>query len=145
MGQAATGALVQVIMGGEGEATRAAGDILGRIAGPRPFVADLASTDPHRRRQAVEVLGAMGGTVAVDGLLTVLTDPDIHVRSRAAMLLGELGDPRAARALKRVFTTDPVAEVATAAEQALRRLGELPEGSPDVPDWPPDIERGLTD
>jgi HEAT repeat protein len=80
----------------------------------------------------------MGGTAAVEGLLTVLTDPDVQVRSRAAMLLGGLGDPQAARPLKRVFTTDPVSEVAAAAEQALRRLGELPELPEQVPEWPPE-------
>jgi HEAT repeat protein len=129
MGQSATGPLVQAVMGSDRAAAGAAAEILGRISGPRAFVADLASTDPHLRRQGVEVLGAMGGAVAVDALIAVLTDPDIQVRSRAAILLGDLGDPRASRALKRVFTTDPVSEVAAAAEQALRRLGELPDAS----------------
>jgi HEAT repeat protein len=138
MGQAAVGPLVQVVMDADRTTAAAAGQILAGITGPRAFVADLASTDPERRRQGVEVLGAMGGGAAVEGLLTVLTDPDVQVRSRAAMLLGELGDPRAARPLKRVFTTDPVSEVAAAAEQALRRLGELPESPNQLPDWPPE-------
>jgi hypothetical protein len=58
------------------------------------------------------------------------------------MLLGELGDPRASRPLKRVFTTDPVSDVAAAAEQALRRLGELPEDPGHVPGWPPEDMTG---
>jgi HEAT repeat protein len=139
MGQAAVGPLIQVVLGTDRATATVAGQVLGRISGPRAFVGDLASTDPERRRQSVEVLGAMGGGAAVEGLLTVLTDPDVQVRSRAAMLLGELGDPRAARPLKRVFTTDPVSDVAAAAEHALRRLGELPEGPQQVPEWPPDI------
>lgn len=151
MGKAAIDPLVDVVTTGDRVSARAAGEILGRISGPRAFVADLDSVDPNRRRRAVEVLGAIGGNVAVDGLLTVLADPDINVRARAATLLGELGDARASRALKRMFTTDPVSEVAAAAELALRRLGELPaerepeeptrwsepvDGRPGDPDWP---------
>jgi HEAT repeat protein len=138
MGQAAVGALVQVVMSADRATASAAGQVLGLVSGTRGFVADLSSTDPERRRQSVEVLGAIGGTAAVDGLLTVLTDPDVQVRSRAAMLLGESGDPRATRPLKRVFTTDPVSEVAATAEQALRRLGELPESREQIPEWPPE-------
>jgi HEAT repeat protein len=137
MGQAAVGPLVEVVMSADPTTAAAAGHVLGEISGPRAFVAELASTDPARRRRSVEVLGAMGGSDAVDGLISVLTDPDVQVRTRAASLLGERGDPRAVRPLKRVFTTDPVSEVAAAAEQALRRLGELPDSpAQELPDWP---------
>jgi hypothetical protein len=48
------------------------------------------------------------------------------------VLLGELGDPRALDPLRQVFLNDPVHDVATAAEVALRQIGGLP-GDPLMP------------
>ena len=49
------------------------------------------------------------------------------MRSRAATVLGSLGDPRSLPALKRMFLSDPVVEVAVSAEAALLALGSPPE------------------
>jgi HEAT repeat protein len=127
MGSVAIEPLIDVIMTGEGETRTAAGALLERIAGPDRFRGDLGSTSPDARLRAVEVLGAMGGRIAAEALLQPLSDPDIRVRSRAATLLGSLGDARALPALKRVFLSDPVVEVAVAAEAALRALGSPPD------------------
>jgi HEAT repeat protein len=127
MGTVAVEPLVDVVVAGDPEARAAAGALLERIAGPERFRGDLGSTDPDARLRAVEVLGAIGGRIAANSLLQPLADPDIRVRSRAATLLGALGDARALPALKRVFLSDPVVEVAVAAEAALRALGAPPD------------------
>jgi HEAT repeat protein len=133
MGAVAVEPLTDLVMRSDPEARAAAGTLLERIAGPGRFLADLGSTNPDTRFGAVEVLGAMGGRIAVDALLQALSDPEVRVRSRAAALLGALGDARALPALKRVFLSDPVVEVAVAAEAALLALGSAPEpeGAPD--------------
>ncbi|HCP62274.1 MAG TPA: hypothetical protein DIU14_07385 [Actinobacteria bacterium] len=89
-------------------------------------MAGLSSRDPEVRLRSVRVLGALGGPEASEALLGALTDPDQRVRNRSVALLGSLGDPRAVGPLRQVFLTDPVAEVASTAEQALRMLGHLP-------------------
>jgi HEAT repeat protein len=70
----------------------------------------------------------------------MVTDPDVRIRAQSVVLLGELGDPRAVKVLKRVFTSDPVSEVATAAEESLRALGALPpaEEMTVQPEGPPE-------
>ena len=132
MGTVTIEPLIEIVMVGDPEARAAAGALLERLAGFGPFLGDLGSTDPKARLRAVDVLGAMGGGIAVDSLLEALTDPDIGVRSRAATLLGSLGDARAVPALKRMFLSDPVVDVAVAAEAALRALGSPPEAEDDV-------------
>jgi HEAT repeat protein len=123
MGHAAVKPLVEVVMGDDTEAAAAAGALLQRIAGAQSFLPDLSSIDPEERLRAVEVLGVIGGDVASEALLGTLSDPDPLIRVRSAALLGALGDLRAIRALRRVFLSDPVGEVAAAAEEALRSLG----------------------
>jgi HEAT repeat protein len=135
MGPAAVEPLVEVVTGPDPLAAAVAGGLLGRITGPGQFVAELRSTDPATRLRAVEVVGAIGGKVASEALLVSLTDPDVRIRVRSATLLGSLGDPRSVRPLKRVFLSDPVMEVAAAAEAALRALGSHPES--DVDDFGP--------
>lgn len=127
MGQAAVEPLLEVLAEHDPELAPTVGEILARIAGPESFRDRLTSMDPEDRRRSVEALGAIGGPVAVDGLLDVLTDPDERIRARAVRLLGELGDQRAFEAVKRTFLGDPVLEVVTAAEEALGRL------QPDAP------------
>jgi HEAT repeat protein len=139
MGEAAVQPLVEVVMGRDLEAAAEAGSLLERIAGPERFVSGLDSTDPEERLRSVEVLGAIGGSVAAEALLTSLTDPDVRVRLRSAALLGALGDARAAKPLRRRVLGDPVAEVAAAAEAALRLLEGLPpRAEPAAPDEVPD-------
>jgi len=109
-----------------------AGSLLAEMVGPDRFVDELSSIDPAERLRSVLVLGAMGGPVAVEALLSALADPDVAVRSEVVRLLGASGDERAVRPLRRVFLTDPVAQVASAAEEALRLLGSVPPAAGDV-------------
>jgi HEAT repeat protein len=140
MGDASIQPLLEVVMGRDPEAAAEAGSLLERIAGPERFVSGLDSTDPEERLRSVEVLGAIGGPVAAEALLTALTDPDVRVRIRSASLLGALGDGRAAKPLRRMVLGDPVAEVAAAAETALRLLEGLPprKAEPVEPDESPE-------
>lgn len=129
LGPVAIDPLVDVVMGADAEAARAAAALIDRLAGVARFTAALSSTAPGDRLKAVRVLGAIGGGDAADGLLGALTDPDVRVRAAAAVLLGQLGERRAVPALRRVFVSDPVLEVATAAEASLTRLGARPSGA----------------
>jgi HEAT repeat protein len=132
MGQAAVEPLSRVAAGDDVEAAAAAGALLERLAMASAFAASLSSIDPEARLLAVQVLGAMRGSVAADALLQALSDPDVRIRARAATLLGGMGEPRAVRPLRRMFLSDPVSEVAEAAESALRMLGAVPQGSGDL-------------
>jgi HEAT repeat protein len=123
MGSAAVDPLIDVVMTADADAARAAGLLIERIAGVGRFAAALSSTLPEYRLRAVRVLGTIGGTEAGDALLAALADPDVRVRAAAAGLLGELGERRAVSALRRTFVSDPVLEVAEAAERSLTRLG----------------------
>ena len=132
MGQTAVEPLVDAAAAGQPGTAAAAGALLAAIVGPERFVSGLASIDTAERLLAVRVLGVMGGPVALEGLLSALADPDARVRIDAVRLLGESGDARAVKALRRVFLGDPLAEVASAAETALRALGSVPPASGDV-------------
>src|SRR5439155_2132679 len=132
MGATAVEPLVEVATGPDVEAAAAAGSVLERLTGVDPFVAGLSSLDPAERLRSTSVLGAIGGANAVTGLLAALGDPEVRVRVRAASLLGALGDSPAIRPLRRAFLTDPVGEVAAAAEAALRLLGSVVPAPDDV-------------
>jgi HEAT repeat protein len=140
MGQSAVQPLTEVAIGDDADAALVAGEILNEIVGVRTFVTELSSTEPEARLRAVLVLGVIGGPVAAEALMTMVTDPDVRIRAQSVDLLGELGDPRSVKVLKRVFTSDPVSEVATAAEESLRALGALPPADPTPvqPDVPPE-------
>ena len=122
MGEMAVDPLVEIVMGPDPEAAAQAGSVLERIVGASTFIVGLSSVDPEERLRSVEVLGTMGGRDAAEALLAALEDPEIRVRTRSASLLGALGEERALPQLKRMVLSDPVAEVATAAEAALRML-----------------------
>ena len=110
---------------GEGDQTVAStmgGDTLERLVGPDVLLERLGSMDPSERLAAVEALGVLGGLQGVEGLVQALSDPNEQVRLRSLQLLGDLGDPRATDALERTVHADPVAEVVSAAEAALRRI-----------------------
>jgi HEAT repeat protein len=132
MGHAAVEPLVEVATGDDADAAAAAGALLDRLAGAGTFAAGLSSIDPRERLRAVQVLGVIGGNMAADAILGALNDPDVGVRARAAVLLGTLGDPRAIKPLRRMFLSDPVGEVASAAGEALRVLGGEAESSGDI-------------
>lgn len=130
MGQSAVQPLTEVAIGDDPEAATVAGEILNQVVGVRNFVGELSSTEPQARLRAVLVLGVMGGPVAAEALMTMVTDPDVRIRMQSVATLGDIGDPRAVKVLKRVFTSDPVSEVAAAAEESLRTLGALPDAEP---------------
>ncbi|MGH2554251.1 MAG: HEAT repeat domain-containing protein [Actinomycetota bacterium] len=132
MGTTAVEPLIEVITGDDVEAAAAAGALLERIAGVSAFAEHLSSVDPEERLRAVQVLGAMGGSAAADALLETLSDPDVRIRARSATMLGAMGELRAVKPLRRMFLSDPVSEVAAAAESALRILGTVPQGSGDL-------------
>jgi HEAT repeat protein len=132
MDQAAVEPLVEMVSGGDPETRAAAAAVLDRIIGPAPFVERLGSTDPEERFRATQVLGAIAGNEAAEAIIGALGDPEVRIRSLAARLLGATGDPRALRPLKRMLLSDPVPEVAAAAEEALQSLGSLPGPDLDV-------------
>jgi HEAT repeat protein len=139
MGDVAVEPLVDVVLRGDRELAGAAGSVLARVAGPEAFAPRVAAPRLEERRRAVEVLGAMGGPVAVRALGRALSDPDRALRGRACSLLGQLGDPAAAEALKHAFLSDPVPEVSAAAEDALRRLGAMPQDAVGIRDLVADL------
>ena len=106
------------------------GQLLQDLVGPDPFLDRLSSMDPDERMRAVEVLGALGGDQALEGMIRALSDPVEKVRIRAVTLLGDTGSPRAFEAVKQTFLSDPVLEVVAAAEEALRRLQPPEDGGP---------------
>jgi HEAT repeat protein len=131
MGQAAVEPLVEVVVTADPDARSQAADVLERLVGARPFVDRLGSTDPDERHRATEVLGSMAVPEAAEALLGALGDPEVRIRSRAATLLGAMGERRAIRPLKRMLLSDPVPEVAAAAEAALRTLGSVTDSDED--------------
>jgi HEAT repeat protein len=132
MGRVVVEPLTEVAVGPDPDAAAAAGTLLERIAGAQGFVAALSSIDPAVRLRGVQVLGAIGGPVAAEALTSALTDPDVMVRSRAAMLIGGLHYLPAVKPLRRMFLTDPVTEAVAAAEAALRLLGTVPPATEDL-------------
>ncbi|MDP9242163.1 MAG: HEAT repeat domain-containing protein [Actinomycetota bacterium] len=122
MGPASEKLLLEVLMQRHAGATPTVGRLLGRIAGIDGCIERLTSPDPTERLRGVEALGAMGGPRAVESLVGTLSDPDSTIRVRSLQLLGKLGDDRAGSAIEHSARTDPVAEVVTAAEEALERL-----------------------
>jgi hypothetical protein len=124
MGPASEKLLLEVLMQRHAGATPTVGRLLGRIMGIDGCIERLAAPDPMERLRGVEALGAIGGPRAVESLVGTLSDPDSDIRVRSLQLLGKLGDERAASAVERSARTDPVADVVTAAEDALERLAE---------------------
>ena len=129
MGTSAVDPLVDILMEDDPELAGTVGQLLESLVGPELFLTRLGSMDPHERLRAVEALGAIRGNRGVDGLIRALTDPVESIRIRAVTLLGEIGDDRAFEAVKRTFLGDPVLEVVSASEEALRRLqtGDRPD------------------
>lgn len=69
-------------------------------------------------------LGKSGGPEALDILMSLLLeDPEYEVRIRAALALGKIGDPSAARALI-VCLKDSYADMRGAAVEALGKIGD---------------------
>jgi HEAT repeat protein len=83
-----------------------------------------SSDDPHpdTRRQAARLLGALGGSGAVEGLVSLTVDSDANVRAAAARGLGVLERREAAPRLAGMLR-DRSWDVRQAAGLALRALG----------------------
>jgi HEAT repeat protein len=122
MGNSAVDPLVDILMEDDSELAGTVGHLLESLVGPDVFLTRLGSMDPNDRLRAVEALGAIRGERGVDGLVRALSDPVESIRVRAVGLLGEIGNDRAFEAVKQAFLSDPVLEVVSAAEEALKRL-----------------------
>lgn len=68
------------------------------IKGRLPFVSADSDDGPTPGREAQKALGQIGKS-AVDALIAALKDKDSMIRSRAAIALGEIKDPRAVEPL----------------------------------------------
>lgn len=95
-------------------------------AGGKPvryWVQELDSSDPHRRRAAVEKLGNVGpaDSAARPGVLRALRDTDARVRKEAVVALAKFGppDPEAVTVLTELKANDPDAQVRNYAGRAL--------------------------
>jgi HEAT repeat protein len=130
MGNSAVDPLVDILMEDDTELAGTVGHLLESLVGPDVFLTRLGSMDAGDRLRAVEALGAIRGERGVDGLVRALSDPVEAIRVRAVGLLGEIGDDRAFEAVKQAFLSDPVLEVVSAAEEALKRLQAAGPGSP---------------
>jgi HEAT repeat protein/Na+/melibiose symporter-like transporter len=75
----------------------------------------------HIRREAARTLQDVRTSLAVDELISALSDPSLHVREEAARALGEIGDHRAADALILVLN-DPASGAVDEAAEALGRM-----------------------
>ncbi|MFL5797209.1 MAG: HEAT repeat domain-containing protein [Actinomycetota bacterium] len=130
MGTSAVDPLVEILMEDDPELAATVGALLDSLVGADAFLSRLGAMDPTERLRAVEALGAMGGERGIDGLIRALSDPVESIRVRAVTLLGDADDDRAFEAVKQAFLSDPVQEVVSAAEEALRRL----QGGLEAPD-----------
>lgn len=85
----------------------------------------LADRDAHwgLRQEAATDLGAMGGTIAVAALVSILDDPNSRVRRAAVIGLGQAGGEASATALGKAINSDPAEEVIGAAAIALGNMG----------------------
>ncbi|MBI5515858.1 MAG: sulfatase-like hydrolase/transferase [Deltaproteobacteria bacterium] len=82
----------------------------------------LHATDEGEALGALRALGSLGVPEALEPLLGAL--PDDHLRYRAALVLGELRDPRAYGTLLALARSDPTDDVRANAVAALGALGD---------------------
>ena len=106
-------------------------EALGRIGDPRavpPLLGQLTGAEAHEldRRGAAVALGNLRASAAVDSLLKLLDSANWEERWRAAVALGQIGDPRARTALGRL-AGDGNAVVAGCAAWASSALVNAPE------------------
>lgn len=122
MGEVATDALVGALVGADPDLKRIIGETLSSSGAAENLIKELSGRSVAQRERAIDALGAMRAPHAVDALIARLEDPDGTVRSKAAEVLGDLGDVRAVEPLKRVFVADPDMDVVAATERSLRKL-----------------------
>ncbi len=110
----------------EGRYAGAAVAALARIGTPavETLLAAMKVGDPQVRRTAIEALGNIGDTRAVEPLLAALNDADS--RFSAIKVLGEIGDRRAVGPLT-MLLSDKDRTIRSGAVKALEKLGWQPD------------------
>jgi HEAT repeat protein len=87
-----------------------------------PLIASFRNKDKEERKKAAENLAKIGKP-AVGPLIYALDDRVSYVRALAAHVLGNIGDPRALKALKKALQ-DKDSSVRKEAKEALIKLGD---------------------
>ncbi len=100
------------------------------------LIEQLSDADRERRIEAARMLGKLGASEAVPGLMGALHDADGGVRQKAAVALGQIGSTEAVPGLLTVLQ-DPDAEVRRAAVWSLGQIGHA--------DAVPDLIKALKD
>ncbi len=85
---------------------------------------NLRHPDVNRRRSTVQALALIEAPAAYDTLIHALEDPDARVRQGAIAALGELGDPRALRAISERLHADRDPGVRSEAAFRTGKLGD---------------------
>jgi len=87
-------------------------------------IARFAEENPSTvEEEVLDALGSGGGPEAVRVLCGFLTDPRAALRRRAALVLGEIGDPAAALPLRKAALSDDP-DLASSAIHALQAIGD---------------------
>jgi len=91
----------------------------------KQYLTELRDYNKEKRRTAVMKLGLAGGSEAITALIMAVQNrnEDLIVRGRAALMLGNLGDPRAVIPLIKALDA-PGMQTPLNAAQALGRLGD---------------------
>lgn len=89
------------------------------------IMGELRDTNKEKRRTAVMKLGMVGGDQAIRALIGAVQNDyeDLIVRARAAMMLGNLRDPRAVDPLIRALEA-PGYQTPLQAAEALGKIGD---------------------
>lgn len=93
----------------------------------------MARHRSHVRWSAVEVLGEIGDTEAIEPLIQALKDKDEDVRRNAVEALGKIGDTRAVEPLIQALE-DKNADVRETAVEALGKIGDV-RAAEETIDW----------
>lgn len=91
----------------------------------KQFLSELRDVNKDKRRTAVMKLGMVGGDQAVRALIGAVQNEyeDLIVRGRAAIMLGNLKDPRAVEPLIRALDA-PGFQTPLHAAEALGKIGD---------------------
>ena len=119
MGPAAVEPLMDALAGADDDSVQVLGLLLDRVVGLDALLEQARSLDPDARLRAVQGVGAIKGERSLELLVHALGDPHVPVRIAALKSLARIDDARALNAIRACRTMDPVAEVVTAADEAL--------------------------
>jgi HEAT repeat protein len=93
------GPLIEVLTGGRAPSTEGRQDFI--IGAGKEFVANLELTEVQQKTRAIEALGALRATEAVDPIIgSGLRASDPTIRAASAYALGQIGDRRAVEPLQ---------------------------------------------